>query len=154
MPNYANGKIYKIVGDDGSTYYGSTTQSLKQRKNEHRSCKGTTAYQKIISQMDWEMVLVENYPCESKKELLDREGWYIRENPCVNRRVEGRTGKEWRREYHENHREENLGKMKKYHADHREKRKVYITRRSRWSRSFGDPRRNNCLQRCDYMLFQ
>lgn len=169
MPNYANAKIYKIVGEDGSTYYGSTVRSLKVRINGHISDKDTSAYKKIISQMEYEMILIENYPCESKKELLDREGWYIRENPCVNRRVEGRTSKEWHREYYEDHREkilkirevyyvenreELLEQKKKYHQDNREHRLAYAKIRDSWIRSFGSIKYENNLQRCDYMLFQ
>jgi predicted GIY-YIG superfamily endonuclease len=150
MADYANGKIYKIVGDDGSTYYGSTTTSLKRRLGRHRYNKGTTAHQKIISQMDWNMILVENYPCESKKELLDREATYIRENPCVNREIPGRTGKE----YYENNRKELLEIGKKYYEENCEVRKAYSKIRNTWIRSFGDPPSTNNLQRCDYMLFQ
>ena len=180
MPNYENGKIYKIVGEDGSTYYGSTSCSLKDRMRKHLYDKGTTAYQKIISQMDYEMILVENYPCESKKELEDREGWYIRENPCVNRVVAGRTKKEWyednrekilknrevyrednrerinvrQRKHYQDNREQRLESSKKYNEDNREKRNTYNKIRFAWLCSFGDPRKTNCLQRCDPSLFQ
>tara|TARA_R110000796_G_scaffold234485_1_gene353306 strand:- start:33 stop:485 length:453 start_codon:yes stop_codon:yes gene_type:complete len=150
MPNYANGKIYKIVGEDGSTYYGSTTTSLKARMGQHPYNKETTAHQKIISQMDWEMVLVENYPCESKKELEDREGWYIRENPCVNRQVAGRTSRDWHRE----HSARDKVLAKKYYQENSEEIRAYNKIRDAWLYSFGDYRKTNCLQRCDYMLFQ
>jgi len=180
MPDYANGKIYKIVGEDGSVYYGSTTTSLKLRKKRHRYYKGTSAYQKIISQMDWKMILIENYPCESKKELEAREGWYIRENPCVNRVVAGRTKKEYysdhreealanrkkyyvenrerinvgQRKHYQDNREQRLESSKKYNEDNREKRNTYNKIRFAWLCSFGDPRKTNCLQRCDPSLFQ
>ena len=164
MPDYANGKIYKIVGEDGSTYYGSTTMSLYRRMNCHRNGNGkkrTTAYYKIISKMDWEMILVENYPCESRTELERREGTYIRENPCVNRLVAGRTD----REYYQDNKEEIKDKAKKSYKDNPERRREInakwrrknpwsSTKNSRWIRSFGDPRNTNCVQRCDYMLFQ
>jgi hypothetical protein len=40
--------------------------------------------------------LIEDYPCNSKAELLKREGEIIRQTPnCVNRCVAGRTKKEW-----------------------------------------------------------
>ena len=145
MPDYANGKIYKIVGEDGATYYGSTVQSLNRRLSNHVSKKERHVYQEIISQMNWEMILVENYPCESKKELELHEGWYIRENPCINRRVEGRTDQEYR----EDNRVRIMAKIKKWYEENREKRRVYDT----WIRSFGDPRYTNCLQRCDSSLF-
>jgi len=161
MPDYANGKIYKIVGEDGSVYYGSTTASLKRRLGHHRYNKGTTAYQKIISQMDWEMFLVENYPCESKKELEAREGTYIRENTCVNRQIPGRT---WKERYKSN-REDRILYDKERYKSHPEVKKGYylqhrdllvsqMKRRDAWTVSFGDSRTTNCLQRCDPSLFQ
>tara|TARA_R110002167_G_scaffold350664_1_gene562931 strand:- start:316 stop:825 length:510 start_codon:yes stop_codon:yes gene_type:complete len=169
MANYANGKIYKIVGEDGSTYYGSTVQNLRLRKNEHRSCKGTTAHQKIISQMDWKMILVENYPCESKKELELREAWYIRGNPCVNKYIPGRTKREYMKkyseehsekinayqvEYRKKHHEETFAYQGEYRKKHYEKRLTYAKIRDSWIRSFGSIKYENNLQRCDYMLFQ
>ena len=152
MVNYANAKIYKIVGDTGATYYGSTTQSLKDRMRKHRSKQGkynTSAYQEIISQMDCEIILIENYPCDSKKELEDREAWYIRGNPCVNRAVPGRTHKE----YCEDNREKILADMRKYHVVHREKKLDYAKIYDKWRHSFGDSRYTNCLQRCNPSLF-
>ena len=165
MPNYENGKIYKIVGDDGSTYYGSTSCSLKDRMRKHLYDKGTSAYKKIISQMEYEIILVENYPCESKKELELREGWYIRENPCVNRCIAGRTTKEYyadhrekilkiREVYYVENREEIIEYSKKLYQDKREQKLAYAKIRDTWMCSFGDPRNSNCVQRCDYMLFQ
>ena len=148
--NYANGKIYKIVGDDGSTYYGSTTESMKERMRKHPHNKGTMAYQKIISQMDYETILLENYPCESRKELEDREAWYIRENPCVNVQIPGRTSKEWHRE----HSAHDKVLAKKYYKEIREQKLAYCKIRSAWVYSFGDQRTSNNLQRCDPSLFQ
>ena len=150
MVNYANGKIYKIVGDTGITYYGSTAQSLKRRMQKHRYYRDTTAYQEIISQMDCEIILVENYPCESKKELELRESKYIRENPCVNRQIPGRTMKEWIK----SNPEKIKANHKKYHQENREERNATAKKRGKWTRSFGDPRYTNNLQRCDSSLFE
>jgi hypothetical protein len=42
MPNYANGKIYKIVCNiTGEQYIGATTQKLSQRLTCHVSKKNT-----------------------------------------------------------------------------------------------------------------
>ena len=180
MVNYENGKIYKIVGDTGITYYGSTTLSLKLRMYQHRYYKDTSAYPEIISQMDCEIILVENYPCESKKELEDREVKYIRENPCVNHVIPGRTLKEWREDnreslkvkakkynaenreeiranhkrYYQDNREDRRAYTKKYNAENREEINEYANRRRRWVCSFGDPRNTTCVQRCDSSLFE
>jgi hypothetical protein len=42
--------------------------------------------------------LIENYPCNSKEELLKREGWYIKVTECVNKMVAGRTKQEWKQD--------------------------------------------------------
>jgi hypothetical protein len=40
--------------------------------------------------------LIEDFPCNSKIELLKREGEIIKQTPnCVNRCVSGRTKQEW-----------------------------------------------------------
>jgi len=53
MPDYANGKIYKIEplnGEEGETYIGSTTKkTLAERMSRHRShYKGWIKGEKII----------------------------------------------------------------------------------------------------------
>ena len=83
MPNYQNGKIYKIVCDDtGETYFGSTVQTLSQRKTCHKNLRCCSA--EIIKRGNYCMVLVENFPCDSKEELFSRERFYIENYPCVN----------------------------------------------------------------------
>ena len=39
--------------------------------------------------------LIENYPAESKAMLQKQEGHYIKNTYCVNKKVEGRTRKEY-----------------------------------------------------------
>ena len=39
--------------------------------------------------------LVENYSCNSREELEAREGYYIKNNECVNKRIAGRSQKEY-----------------------------------------------------------
>jgi len=69
MPNYKNGKIYKIVcNTTGETYYGSTTQPLWKRMGHHR-CKTNSANSKqIIERGNYDYVLVEEYPCDNKEQ--------------------------------------------------------------------------------------
>ena len=61
--------------------------------------------------------LVENYACSSKEELLKREGFYIANNPCVNRKVSGRTFKE----YYEQNKPTCLAQRREYKEKHKEK---------------------------------
>jgi hypothetical protein len=101
--NYQKGKIYKIVSNvTDDVYYGSTTQILSKRLGEHRSkyklylkqLYGYTTSFKLIETENYEIVLVENYPCCSKDELNSRERFYIENNKCVNKVVPSRTREE------------------------------------------------------------
>ena len=49
--------------------------------------------------------LVEAFPCSSKVELLKREGWYQLNNPCVNKKIAGRTIKESNKKYYDDNKE-------------------------------------------------
>jgi hypothetical protein len=99
MPNYQNGKIYAIRSyQTDEIYIGSTTQELSKRLYEHKIPSNPTASKEIIQHGDAYIELLEEYPCDNKQQLLRREGQLIRENNCVNKRVAGRSGKEWREE--------------------------------------------------------
>jgi predicted RNA-binding protein YlxR (DUF448 family) len=78
--DYSKGKIYKLTGN-GKTYYGSTIQELQARHYHHKNNSSFTIKELgnnfIIS-------LVEEYPCKTKKELIEREMWWINNNECVN----------------------------------------------------------------------
>ena len=106
MPDYQNGKIYKIfncVTDD--VYIGSTTQLLCNRMKKHRESytydmkkshlKIYQAFSKHGMQ-NFYIELLEKYPCSSKEELLAREGYWIRnEKPSLNTNIAGRTDAEY-----------------------------------------------------------
>ena len=107
MSKYQNGKIYKIV-DVGynKTYYGSTCESLSQRMTRHRAkytayLKGNITNTRSFDLFDefgienCKIELVENYPCNSKEELRRREGYYIKNNDCINKCVPCRTPAEY-----------------------------------------------------------
>lgn len=89
MPNYQDGKIYKITAGN-LTYYGSTTQQLSKRLAKHRdnkkrySQKNTSSYT-LLDMPDCKIILVEDYPCERREQLLAREAYYIDNNDCVNK---------------------------------------------------------------------
>lgn len=94
MPNYAHGKIYRIdVGDE--YYIGSTCLTLPQRFSNHRQDRGRTSmfYQKVraVGIENCHMTLVEEYPCNSRAELSQREEYYVsvaRKDPrCLNRKA-------------------------------------------------------------------
>lgn len=96
----SSGIIYKIFDNtNDNVYYGSTTRELRFRKAEHKNqykqyCDGvrtfTTCYD-ILKNNDWGIEIVEK--CSSG--LRERERWFIENNKCVNKRIEGRTLNEY-----------------------------------------------------------
>ena len=133
---YQNGQIYKIISKahEGKCYIGSTCEELSQRLarhkymyNQHRK-KGKESYRsanRIFDEYGVDnciIVWIEDYPCNSKKELLAREGHHIKNNDCFNKKVEGRTDKEYREDYKEWEKE----RHKKYYDLNKDKRKAYL----------------------------
>ena len=85
---YKNAKIYKIVNDiDDYIYVGSTCSPLYKRKYHHKNdSKSPHKQHRIIYKHlrdinqtidDCKIILIEEYPCKNKQELLKRERyWY------------------------------------------------------------------------------
>lgn len=121
MPDYQKGKIYKITSGE-LTYIGSTCEpSLARRLSNHLSSykcwkegkrTGCSSFQ-LIESGQYEITLIELYPCGSKDELTARERFHIESNKCVNKYIPGRTMKEWRND--------NIDKEKAYLVEHKEK---------------------------------
>ena len=145
MPDYNNGKIYKIecfITD--KIYIGSTCEPTLARRlaghvSNYRSWKGGKRSKvmsfDIIEHGDYKIILIENFICNSKDELTARESHYIREykliGKCVNRKIEGRTDKEYKQDnkdkqdiqqklYYINHKEEIAINQIKYRIDNAE----------------------------------
>lgn len=90
--NYQNGKIYKIVSSQtDKIYFGSTTVGLSNRMSKHRynaKQNHNISSKEILQYNDARIVLVENYPCNNREELVSREQHYIEQhqNNCCNNR--------------------------------------------------------------------
>jgi hypothetical protein len=122
---YQNGKIYKIV-DNGynKCYIGSTCETLSMRMVRHRAqfnqWKQGKNHRPTTSLYIFEefgvnnckIELLENFPCESKEQLLKQEGFHIKNTECVNKRIECQT----RKEYRDIHKED----MKQYRLNNKE----------------------------------
>jgi hypothetical protein len=156
MNKFSNAKIYKVTDvNNNESYYGSTINSLSLRKALHKN-----SYKKYkngefnkISIFDLfdkygvdncEIELVEEFPCENKIELLNREGFYIKNNECVNKTIAGRTLKEYyadnkekyrqhNQEYYANNKEKISNHMKTYYQANKERirqrQKIYFLRK-------------------------
>lgn len=91
MPDFSKSKIYKLVCNiTGKVYIGSTTRTLNYRLNQHlydfkkRRSKITSS--QIFEKANYDMVVIENYPCKNKKELHLREKYHIDNNECINKK--------------------------------------------------------------------
>jgi hypothetical protein len=134
MPDYKKSKIYRIVCNiTGDTYYGSTCQLLCNRKAQHKArfkqdLASKCASYDIIERSDWSMLLVENYPCNNKEELLMRERHYIENNKCINKVrpiISVAEHKEKKKAYKEANKEEILAKQREYYHNNKEKNKEH-----------------------------
>lgn len=120
MPDYQKAKIYKLWSPSQNlVYYGSTTQTLSQRLADHIKKKrlnigGQYTSYLVLDCEDYKMELVEEYPCNNKEQLAKKEGEYVKNNKCVNIRVEGRTMKEWY--------EDNKTRLNQYDRERNKKR--------------------------------
>jgi hypothetical protein len=148
MPNYSDGKIYKIVcNTTGKCYIGSTAQkNVNNRLSTHKSnykdyLKGKRHYGTVYDVLEgdnYEMTLVEICECENKYELLKRERHHIENNECVNKIVPSRTPGQ----YYEDHKtdikikrkqwlEENKERVKLNQKEYKQKNKETINEQSR-----------------------
>lgn len=87
MPTYADAKIYALISPSThKIYIGSTIYPLKTRLCRHYSSTSVAAYE-ILKYGDGYIQLVENFPCSTKKELEQQEGFYILNNDCSNTKL-------------------------------------------------------------------
>jgi hypothetical protein len=122
MPDYQDAKIYKIVNyENDDVYIGSTCEPTLARRlakhvgNYKTYLNGKGKYYtsfKIIETDNYDIQLIEAYPCNNKMELHAREGYYIKSMDCVNRCVAGRT----QTEYYQ----DNKKMIAKYYQDSKE----------------------------------
>ena len=137
MTDYSKGQIYKVV-DNGLNlcYIGSTVQPLCKRMSGHR-----IHYKKLLKENarhvavydifekygveNCKIIWVEDYPCNSKKDLEAQEGKHQKETDCVNKRVAGRDKKQ----NYQDKREYYLEKSQIYRGNHREESKEYFKQR-------------------------
>ena len=125
---YQNGKIYKLVCDKSPlVYYGSTIKPLSRRLTHHKVSKCCSS-RELFKLGNVSIELVEEYPCNSKKELQERERIYIEfmlnnfnHKIICNERIPGRTPEEWRID----NRDEINEKRRKYYETNRDKSKEY-----------------------------
>ena len=135
------GFIYSIVcNETGKVYYGSTTQNVSERIRDHRSSlnsylngtrlNGCSSYE-IIERNNYTVSTIETVEFEIKKELLERERFYIENNECINRHLPAQTAeerKEYNRQLSLSQTEKRKERMKIWWENNKEKRREYSRR--------------------------
>jgi hypothetical protein len=132
MVNYQLGKIYRIVDfTDDNVYIGSTCEKTLA----HRLAKHVQDYKryinekfhfvtsfKILENNNYDIQLIEAFPCNSRDELHQREGYHIKNTPnCINKCIPGRTKKDSDKQYYENNKVIISVKCKQYYDDNKDK---------------------------------
>tara|TARA_R110000803_G_scaffold158786_2_gene223038 strand:- start:373 stop:981 length:609 start_codon:yes stop_codon:yes gene_type:complete len=124
MVNYQLGKIYKIVNDINDKFYiGSTAQRyLSSRMATHKKKHTTCMSRNIgINLKECSIILIENYPCKDKQELLKREREYFdkhkKENNDIfvnkHRPIVTKEEKEIRKKEYEKNNKDKFNNLKK-----------------------------------------
>ncbi len=130
MPNYANGKIYKLTNNvNDEIYIGSTCCPLWSRIGQHRyvakNGNRTSKLYNLINQIggsNFDIVLLEAVSCTNKSELYQRERYHIDLlKPTLNKQVPGRTEKERHQQYYQ----ANIEKRVAYNEANKDKRTAY-----------------------------
>ena len=86
MPNYNNSKIYKICNNvNNLIYIGSITMPLSKRMAVHRTYTKKQYYKEVklykymhkLGIHNFSIILIKDYPCCNKEQLLQRERFYF-----------------------------------------------------------------------------
>ena len=148
--DYTKTIIYKLVHkedfDNANIYIGSTT-NFRQRKGQHKTAcnneKGDKYNQKNYQSIrdnggwnEWNMIEIEKYPCNDKREAETKEeSWRIHFNAVLNskacissiddkkekRKIYREDNKEKRKIYREDNKEKILKQVKQYYDENIQK---------------------------------
>ncbi len=148
MPNYSNSIIYKLCCKDiniKEIYVGSTTNFRSRKAENKKDCKDKDRKVFVFIRENggwenWDMVMIEEYPCDNIRQLLKRERYWIEElSAILNIEIPSRTNKEYydenkknisdkrKEKYRENieiEREKAKIRTRKYREDNKEKLEI------------------------------
>ena len=161
MVNYKLGKIYRLECNiTGLVYVGSTCEpTLAKRLTKHvgvyryylkGKCNYVSSF-KILENNDYDIILIEKYPCNDRDELYSRECYFSNQIDCVNvnkrqgvinrsggrQEYDKRRNKEYqklnkdklvekRKDYYNSNKDKLLENQKEYKKDYRNKNKDKI----------------------------
>jgi len=135
---YQQTLIYGIVClITGEMYVGSTIQTLKERIAGHIQMRNCRAIQ-ILDRGNYKAYEIQRWPCNTLREKLTLEGGWQRAYKAsfgdflVNRSIEGtfqndspEAKREYKKQWHEEHRDERLVQKKQYYKGHKEEAQAY-----------------------------
>ena len=140
LADYNKTVIYKIQCKDQNitdTYIGHTTCYYQRYRLHKSNCTNDKAKSynykiyKIIRENggwdNWDMVIVENYPCNNITEAKERERYWIEKlSSTLNISIPNRSKKEYGQIYRIIHKEEISEKSKKYRENNKDNIKAYL----------------------------
>ena len=116
---------------NGNIYIGSTCNSLSKRINDHKSAYKTYPKSKYCSSFEvlkndnYDIILLEEYPCENVEQLRAKEREYIDKLECVNTSIPGRSKAESNKNYYENNKEKIIEKVKEWRIENHTPEKAH-----------------------------
>jgi len=133
--DYKNGVIYKICCKDKDItdcYVGSSCSHISRKSSHKSNCnnKNSREYNYPVYRYirdnggweNWEFVLLEEYPCENKNQLVIRERyWFELLGARLNNNYPQRSQAEWLKNYYEKNKEEFKEKQKMHYEKNKEK---------------------------------
>ena len=130
MNKFENSKIYMLYNEElDLVYYGSTTQKLNRRYNQHKNHavrKDTKSYKLFESDTEPSLILLEELNCQNRIELHTQERKYIKNHEenndtvIVNRNIPLRG----HLEYYKDNRAKIVKRMNNYYYNNPEKMKL------------------------------
>ena len=129
--DYSKTKFYKLVCKDihiTKIYVGHTINWIQRKYNHKSNCNNSNSkmYDYFVYQFirenggwdNWDMVLIEEYECETKLQAEQRERYWIENLKAeINRVIPSRT----KREYYETNKEQRKEYQKEYRETNKEK---------------------------------
>ena len=128
MSEYKNGKIYGIYNDRNNElmYIGSTRKELNQRRYVHIKNYGRNdgltqlpLYQHIDDWDYFSLRLIEKFECNTRKELLEREAYYIKQLRPKHNHILPFVSQTDKLQYRKEYRKKNLERIKEYMTNYR-----------------------------------
>ena len=135
MPDYQKTVIYKIINYDLPEYiYIGHTTNFTRRKQHHKEAAYTESHKEYNIKLyktirsngvwgDWKMIIIKDFPCETKREAETEEQKYMTEigtlnmiQSCRNKKQYEEDNRELRKKYIKQYRADNIDKIKEHRS--------------------------------------